>query len=667
MKVNQIYIEGEMSSREGFNPISLSKLGETVALVGKNGSGKSSFLRLVKNKLESNSSLELLNGDSSVSNNAWLDTIKQSYSDIIKTAANKNRLEALIRDQPTQQLKASLEKINSGFANNANKNARIAQLLQTNYRNEGSKIISSLTREIKTLDLLSLKNTDANSYEQLVKNSGGNTAIDLQTITSSALNYFERLKHLLVFESNSSGGDTAALSASNPYKEYIALKGFIKDFLNIDLTWEIDKSALTISKDGGVGNIKGEWKFNNRKFNYGELSPGQRILLGYSFMFFLFDINSEVSIRDCIIFIDEPELHLHPQYELQIVRGLKNVIKGRGQLWMATHSLTILSDLNYDEIYLIKDRKITPPNRQVPGKSLLELMELEENVERLQHFVTDISDWAYLGFTLQCLNNPNIVESAQQEDPQIEQFINSLREAGGKGVLLDFGAGKGRLFKELIKDQQLSNNLEYAALEPYSDNHSDLNQGGIKTIFCDYSTLTSESFDFIVLCNVLHEIKISEWEITLNNIIRSLKANGYIILIEDQAMPTGEKIEEAGYLILDQQAIQNLFSMSELPSLVFPKGEKSDRFLCALIKKESISAMNKESIKNALISLDLTTFKKIKAIKASTPDEKEKLAVGRKLAFYSQLCLNARHGLEILSAKPEGFDVPADEKIDTAN
>ena len=93
-------------------------------------------------------------------------------------------------------------------------------------------------------------------------------------------------------------------------------------------------------------------------------------------------------------------------------------------------------------------------------------------------------------------------------------------------MFLDFGAGKGRLFEQIKTDYNFLNNINYSALEPQTEFHPKLKDLGAKNIYTTYNELPKNTFDFILLCNVLHEIPVDDWEDNLNKIISALNSNG---------------------------------------------------------------------------------------------------------------------------------------------
>src|SRR5690606_36261233 len=115
--------------------------------------------------------------------------------------------------------------------------------------------------------------------------------------------------------------------------------------------------------------------------------------------------------------IDEPEKHLHPDAQISVINALKGIVSQSGQLWIATHSVHILSHLEYDEIMMVEDNKIIPPSRTTPGRSFNSLMGLEGHIFKLIEFINSVSEWAYGNFMLQCFKEPEVVFGNDPNDP----------------------------------------------------------------------------------------------------------------------------------------------------------------------------------------------------------------------------------------------------------
>jgi hypothetical protein len=161
--------------------------------------------------------------------------------------------------------------------------------------------------------------------------------------------------------------------------------------------------------------------------------------------------------------------------------------------------------------------------------------------------------------------------------------------------------------------------------------------------------LSSSIFDFVLLSNVLHEIPVLEWEAILLKIKDSLKDGGFLIILEDTLMPKGEMIGEVGFLVLDVESVQKLFSLAEPPSQIIPSKEKYlNRILCCVIEKNQIQSISKGGIVAALKTLQQNCFKNIKRLRKLSVKEESKLSIGRESAFYSQLYLNTMLAIEKL-------------------
>ena len=289
------------------------------------------------------------------------------------------------------------------------------------------------------------------------------------------------------------------------------------------------------------------------------------------------------------------------------------------------------------------------PTRSTPGKSLSELMSIEERVEKLTDFLLSVSDWAYVNFVSQCFIEPDAIRSAKPNDPQVTMFKKSIAKSDKDkySSLLDFGAGKGRLYGQFKNDTEFMSKIDYSALEPEKSYHTFLLDLGISNIYSRYDEIPENKFNYVVLCNVLHEIPIINWVKTLNKIIRSIKGNGFLIIIEDRILSKGEKIDNAGFLVLDANELKELFRLAEIPSLITL--ENNDRIMCSIIPKKDLRKISKINVNKAIRALEKNTLDKIFKIKNTTIIEAHKTSYGRKLAFFQQLYFNSKFALRVLN------------------
>ena len=146
------------------------------------------------------------------------------------------------------------------------------------------------------------------------------------------------------------------------------------------------------------------------------------------------------------------------------------------------------------------------------------------------------------------------------------------------------------------------------------------------------------TMDVVVICNVLHEISPNKWLsiFTKGSIIdRLLSNNGYLLIIEDNAIPVGEKPNEDGYFVLGGTELKDLFCMH--PDSFTSSSVNNEGRLCAhLIPKEFLPNITEDSIKIALDTLEKNCYDNIRRLRMSSANYK----TGRLLAFWTQQLAN---------------------------
>jgi energy-coupling factor transporter ATP-binding protein EcfA2 len=688
MRISRWFVPKKRTEKEGLEPIFLERLGVVVALIGKNGSGKSRILKMLE---DSESWMEdFMIKDFSFSNYAnndeenisKINIFDYELTDYIKyynqelLSFNNPNIKSNIQKYIDSLIKKNERKKNLFKALFSDEKKEKTNIMQKPYEPYGRNIKYFIKDKIKRIsypDIHELKEAlSKKELEQDKDNSDmrpsrvdlskfGNllTGVsfkdevnEIKILNELGRTFFETLKHELVRDFHLSVGVQNDYEQKESYKQYSILKKFIKDFMNKELTVKKVQVNDIADIDGVTTSSKGEWELDGLTFNYNALSDGEKTLFAYSILFFILEKNSSIPIRNSIIIIDEPELHLHPGSEVAVINGIRKVIEGGGQLWIATHSLSILASLDTNEIFLVKDNTISTPSRLTPGRTLEELMDSSGTLEKLSHFVSNQSSWSYINFLDQCFSDPEVFFSAELGDPQVEVFIKAIEKHPDGAVLLDFGAGKGRLYKEMQEESILD--IEYYGLEPDSENREKLIELGVKNLYSDYKELESSKFHFICLCNVLHEINIQTWEQNLNKIISSMKSDGQIIIIEDMMMPKGEWISGAGYLVLDIESIKDLFGLETLPlNISASKIGMSGRILCTSIQKKNIKKVTNSSIIQALQKRKSNVWSELLEIRplndnAQSFSSNNDVKMGREYAFLSQLYLNCLRAIQIL-------------------
>ncbi|MCZ8284377.1 MAG: methyltransferase domain-containing protein, partial [Bacteroidia bacterium] len=327
--------------------------------------------------------------------------------------------------------------------------------------------------------------------------------------------------------------------------------------------------------------------------------------------------------------------------QIKLISALRRIIEKSGQLWIATHSVHILSHLNYDEIFMVKDSEIITPSRTTPGKSFNDLMGIDEHIHELTTFMTSMSEWAYGNFMTQCFKEPDVIFGNNTKDPQFKLFKQFL-SSKGKINLLDFGAGKGRIGYTIHEDEIVSKKIVYNAYDPNEDNIQFLKDvPEVEKIFTNDLDIPKNIYDCIIVCNVLHEIHPKQWVKTLLLIKSLLKSNGYLLIIEDRYLPKGETAHEYGYLVFSGEETNILLGSTSPLELRLEEPEYKDRIIFNAYTKQDINPGDWTVI-DALKKLNQNCYTNIKKLKGIPSD----VNIGRRYANETQLYINSLIALE---------------------
>lgn len=684
MRIKKIAIDRQISKEVGLGDVNIDRLGTLVALVGKNGSGKSRILNLIESNISSviNKQNIMKGYVSNLPNNIKqilkkLEPYRQlAYAtfeledNTKQRQLNPNDVNLRAKRSEIRQKIASIEKELQPNQNSVNRQVvgGVQQPAQVTPSQKMSKIFEELQVQIDTLhqkfikrieysqiqslqDVIDDAESDVNSFEQLVESVTEQLEYnELGSIYKSSLKFLRKLPNQLVSDWIESRGDRDKFEKRKSHKRFQSLKEIFEKIFGKTFDWDINNISKNITDKGVESLQNGIWKINDREFNYSEFSDGEKTLFAYVLMFFLMSQNNSIRLKDSILIIDEPELHLHPDAEIDLLNGIRDIIEENGQLFIATHSLNILANINYDEVFMVKNGVIKHPSNTIQAEALSELMKIEERVHKLTDFLNSISDWTYVRFMVECFTSPEVIEVANSDDPQVKSLkdILSKSDQQKKSLLLDFGAGKGRLYEQTMNESSFRDKIDYSALEPNELFHEDLKSKGVINVYSKYEQLTENTFDFIVLCNVLHEIDIDEWTSSINSIISSLNENGCLIIIEAKFLRKGEKIGTNGFLLLDEKELQVLFDLDTNPTTLHHK-ELSQKITCVLIEKSKLKHITHDKLIEAMKALEQNTFEKIYKLRTSSDLNRNSNSKGRLSAFLSQLNINARMALRHLN------------------
>ncbi|MDR6844199.1 AAA family ATPase [Flavobacterium granuli] len=643
MRIAKITIPQIEAKKVNLKEINLTKksFGSIVALVGKNGAGKSRVLKFVENYINNFDLDKYIDGHIV----EFPSTIISQYAQNIKLANQSinNLKKDTITQQQSQQTKTVINQQLGSFF--------------TRFRQLGKAYIKIVDND----ELKNIKNNINNSkeltFEQILANNHFDNFISntnqQQQQQNISLNEFNSFNNQSTINYLTKLTDEIITDEFNLYIKYRKTPEKINDemkekksFLLFDKFQKNVKQFLGKEfsyQQNAKGNIvNSTLYYNNEPFDLNLFSPGQKTLFAYAILFFYLDTNSKTNINECIIIIDEPEKHLHPEAQITLINALKSIISKSGQLWIATHSIHILSHLQYDEILMVKDDEIIPPSRTTPGKSFNDLMGIDDHISELISFINSISEWAYGNFMLQCFKQPEVIFDINTNDPQFKLFKDFLKDKTTIN-LLDFGAGKGRIGYTLQEDEDISKKIKYYAFEPDKSNFELLNNvPNLKSLYSEMENIPENNFDCILLCNVLHEINPKEWINIFTSIKKTLNDNGYLIIIEDRFLPKGETAHEFGYLILGTSETRILFNTENSLELKLNEPDLTDRIVFNAFKKEEIN-LTEKSILDSINLLKTNTFNNLKTLKNNKNSNH-----GRRYANETQLYINSQLTLEYL-------------------
>lgn len=364
-----------------------------------------------------------------------------------------------------------------------------------------------------------------------------------------------------------------------------------------------------------------------------EFSPGERLV----FYFVIFETLHTSEKEQSILILDEPECHIHASALRKFMAFLKNS-GAFSQIWVATHSLFVLPEFEFEDVIYLNDNNIVPRNAKM-YKSIMDDVLGDDETKNITGFFSSLSDWMYAQFIEECFTDPDVIESVNPNDPQVEVFLKSVKDkiSSGKIKILDFGGGKERLRKCLEASGNIAP-FEYSICDPCCD---DQRTDGIKR----YKNIfdVDEKFDFVVAMNVFHEINLREWEEIFKKIKTVLKDDGYLIFEERQPLSKGEIPEgnPLGYFVFDNEELKVLFSGAVIAEIqhAVKKSITAD-----IVLRKDLDAISVTSINEAVKHLEERSWENIKKL---APDGQEVPPdIVRKYAFYVQQYINAGRYLE---------------------
>lgn len=390
-----------------------------------------------------------------------------------------------------------------------------------------------------------------------------------------------------------------------------------------------------------------------------EFSPGE-LLLFYLCVFL--SVIKARSSRKLVILMDEPELHLHSRVLVKFIKMLRE-IDCVAELWVASHSLFLVPLFAFEEIVFFDRGTMVKKNSRI-YKELYNTLVGVENIN-LFEFLKSIDDWEYYQFIAECFCLPKPVSRVNINDEQFLKLMDAISHIKDKEKIqvLDYGAGEcriGECMKLLADSGEKMLNVVYSAFEPYPGEELLLKKGKGFKLYTDFDQVIKENtlYDVVVLMNVLHEVPVTKWKKTFSNIARILNDGGILVLLEVQALTSGEQpYGDNGYLVLHDEQVRLLFGNHRILNINAASENKSN---CWIIPRGVLRYFSEDTIKKAVGSLYSRSNEELEAcyrkrieMAHSKASKQECCIAARKYAFLSQQFLNAQFALKSLGEEPQ--------------
>ena len=600
----------------GLKEILMPRLGRYVALAGKNGSGKSRIL----NKLE------------------WYVSARiNAYDGIAERRERIAQHEAAIANNPgSPSIEAWRNTITSD-------NQQLTLRFERVVSNETAGRFKAIRFVPKQLNLADPRKSPSSHLDTGFAQA---KVLGLTNFEQSCLFYVKKLQERWwnVSHQGFSGPNEVKQAVIADYEGF---KAIVYRLLREQLDRDVD----------------GEPTLFGNQISDANLSDGQKIILQLCV-----GLHAQKGDFDNTVFIlDEPENHLHPSAVIDLLESLYQATE-RSQIWIATHSIPLLAYVASIEpmaLWFIENGLVKNSGR-APQEVLKGLLGSDDRIGQLNAFTGLPAQLASIQYACESLLPPQVVSDGER-DPQVSQIqkiITSFGDAAPVRVL-DFGAGKGRLLGGLAEGfmaakQNLPELIDYFAFDQFPEDQ-DICQsvihthipGEIKRYFGSteefFSSKDDHSIDIAVMCNVLHEIAPRDWVklfAAQSLIRRSLSDSGFLLIVEDQRIPVGEKAHEHGFIVLDTPHLRTLFGIKDSDvqagNFVANDCRNDGRLKAHLIAKTLLNRLTSQTRKEAVEQLRATAKERIAQLRTTMAT----YANGQLHGFWTQQFANASLFLE---------------------
>jgi energy-coupling factor transporter ATP-binding protein EcfA2 len=662
MKIIEVNLTENITKSVGLKPVSMKRIGNIVLLAGKNGSGKTRILNLIRQEISNSYNLileqqsakdNIKNKQQEIDNQVVL---KQESEENIKHAElaiqnykqqiEKDPQRKLLLEQKIKNFESTIQHFKQQIENQPkrkeeleNEIKRYKLILETPIPIIHDNQVQNITVIDFVPNKIELEDWAPQSKQDWIQRAN-------QSTTPGVLNLYQTTTPLIqkVIENwvNTSHPrlEFSKDEIKNATADYERLQSIIKSFLGVEIGYNKDGYSTIFDKP----------------IAQAQLSAGQRVLLQLCVAIFA----QGGTLSNHIIFMDEPENHLHPSAVIDLLDTIKEH-NPNGQIWIATHSIPLLSHFETSSLWFVEDGVIKHSGKK-PEVVLQSLLGDENRIQKLRDFTSLPSELARNRFAFECLLPPKVVEtdSKDSQSVQLYQQLEIIWEKKSSINFLDFGAGKGRMIANLSDYEHVTTEkLNYYAYDPcvsdkeyclknISLSYGDSEDRYFNSIETLRTKLDDHFFDVVVLSNVLHEIPYCDWCGIFQDINKLLKHDGYLLLIEDCLIPVGELPHKNGFVVFNTLHLKKLFNINSRDRKFiahdarFDSLEQRGRLMAHLIPSQYLENVTIETIKTALSELKNSAKNEILKIRKEEPSYIKGLAHSfwiQQLAN-SELCLH---------------------------
>jgi ABC-type multidrug transport system ATPase subunit len=621
MIIRNIFIPEEYSRKHSLARISLNELGQFIILSGKNGSGKTRLLNIIKENLK---------------------------------LYNKN--ERHIQDQRNNIFSFELSMIAARAKNDTHGEETFKNHMQStiNSVKSSTEFIISDEETITYMDFVPKPKPFRDYREDIVKKQEESQKYaqeyDISEMHQLCSHYIQKIS-LSYALSSSSNIATSEKEKEKIEFDYNSLKNIIKIFIDSDLTI----------------NSLGQSQLFGQPICDVKFSEGQNISLQIAV-----SLHAKLAQKiKPVFFLDEPENHLHPSSVVNFISNLEQAAP-ESQFFIATHSIPLISYIHakdQNSLWFVENGSVKRAGR-TPEHVLKSLLGGQDRINELRSFTELPSIYAQINYASQCLSAPGVhsESTGDSQNNQISEVLNQISIDRPLRVL-DFGAGRGRILAGLAENfsDSLLKKIDYFAYDKfknnseeclsiikryYPDNHIERYKNELSD-FMNNSNNLKGTFDIILMCNVLHEISPSDYYSLFEQNSRLsalLSDNGYILIVEDNQIPIGENAHKFGFIVLNTSELRELFSIPPGSSDGLVRDStKEGRLTAHLVHKKHLKNITQSTIGAAITSVRTTAKEKMKTIRGTNQDSYKD---GMGHAFWVQQYANACLYLEETGATP---------------